>query len=141
MRCELCGKNNATVFGKIFINDELVEAYICQDCAKNDVVQDELSLFFDDYSERICVCGTNFSDIKQSGFVGCPMCYQTFSQELTPLISSLHGAVVNQGKKPLTKIEKLERQIDEAVANKFYELAVKLNDELKKLKGEVDAKF
>lgn len=136
MKCELCGLNNATIFKKIYNGDIEKDAYICSSCAKQDDFEEISELFFDSNSEKVCDCGTNFSDIKQSGFVGCQKCYETFINELNPLILSLHGSSINQGKKPLTKIEKLERQIDEAVANKFYELAVKLNDELKILKGD-----
>lgn len=136
MKCEKCGKNNATIFSKININDITEEAYICSVCAKEDGIVDELSLYFHDNDEKFCSCKTTFAEIKQSGFVGCPNCYQTFKEELLPIISSLHGNIKNQGKRPLTKIEKLEQQIDEAVKNKFYELAIKLNDELKSLKGD-----
>ena len=136
MKCELCGINNATIFKKISINDLEKESYICADCANQDEFDNLSSVLFEGITEKVCECGTSFVDIKQSGFVGCQKCYTTFIDELTPVISSLHGSVSNQGKKPLTKIEKLEKQIDEAVANKFYELAVKLNDQLKILKGD-----
>jgi len=136
MKCEKCGKNQASIFTKKLIDGEDKEVYICAQCAGENGVNDDLSVFFEDEREKVCQCGTTFSEIKQSGFVGCPQCYQTFKQELLPIISSLQGCVVNHGKRPLTKIERLEKQIDDAIANHFYELAVKLNEELAKLKEE-----
>lgn len=136
MKCEKCGKNCASVFVKVNTDGVEQDVYICQNCASQNGLKDDLSVLFEENNEKVCQCGTTFSEIKQSGFVGCPQCYNTFRQELLPIISVLQGSVTNHGKKPLTKIQRLEKQIDNAISNRFYELAVKLNEELARLKGD-----
>lgn len=133
MLCEKCGKNTATNFKKL---EDGKEIYICQECLDNIEALMDLKIFLSpEDGKKKCICGTTFIEISESGIVGCQNCYKTFKKELAPIISKIHTGEVHMGKRPLSKIEKLELQIDDAMKNKFYDLAVKLSDELRELKG------
>lgn len=133
MLCEKCGKKTATVFKKLENGDEV---YICDDCNANfDSLQNLKVFLSSNDGEKKCVCGTTFLEISESGLVGCKNCYQTFHDELEPIILKIHTGEKHIGKKPMTKIERLEKQIEDAMKNRFYDLAVKLSDELNILKG------
>ena len=133
MLCEKCGKKTATVFNKLENGDEI---YICEDCNSNfDSLQNLKVFLSSNDEEKKCVCGTTFLEISESGLVGCEKCYETFKNELEPIISKIHTGALHTGKKPMTKIERLEKQIEDAMKNRFFDLAVKLSDELNLLKG------
>lgn len=53
--------------------------------------------------KRCELCGLSFSDIVHSGKVGCPLCYTTFREELTPTVNSIHGAEKHKGRHPHCK--------------------------------------
>lgn len=136
MLCEKCGKKTATIFKKL---DTANEIYICDECNSNIDSLQELKVYLSSADgEKKCICGTTFLEISESGILGCEKCYKTFQSELEPIISKIHTGSRHAGKRPLSKIERLEKQIDDAMKNKFYDLAIKLNDELKSLKGELN---
>lgn len=131
MMCEKCGHQEATIFVKANGTDE--EYYICSDCAKERQLGESLGLLSSINDTKVCTCKTSLQEIKESGFVGCPKCYETFREELLPIISSLHGHLVHKGKKMLSKTENLKMQIEKAKQNKFFSLAEKLEKELMEL--------
>lgn len=134
MMCEKCGNKEATVF--LSSDSTNKEYYICSDCAKERQFGRSLGLFESADSTKVCTCKTSLQEIKESGFAGCPKCYETFREELYPVISSLHGHLVHKGKKLLSKVEKLKMQIEKAKENRFFSLAEKLKKELLTLTGE-----
>lgn len=92
-------------------------------------------------------CGCSFSDIVREGKVGCSECYRTFYDKLLPSIQRIHGKIKHSGKISPTspgqskietseeKIEKLTARMNEAVSVQDFELAAKIRDEIKALKG------
>lgn len=130
MKCEKCGVSEATTF--VRTTDK--EYYICSDCAKERQLGENLGLL-SSTDTKVCVCKTSLQEIKESGFVGCSKCYETFKDELLPIISSLHGHLVHKGKKMLSKVDNLKMQIEKAKQNKFFSLAEKLEKELLELEG------
>ena len=132
MLCEKCFKKVATTFKKINENEEI---YICNDCASNlDQLQNLKVVLSTEKGEKSCKCGTTFFEISESSLVGCKDCYKTFESELAPIISKIHSGSVHVGKRPVSKIEKLETQIENAMKNRFYDLAKKLSEQLETLK-------
>ena len=138
MFCEKCGKNEATVFVSKVIEDSVQEFYICSSCAKERELTAKLGLFNNQNNKKVCSCGTTFEEIGQSGYVSCPECYQTFKDELEPVISSMHNSLIHIGKRPCSKIESLKSQIQKAYENNFISLAKKLEGELKQLEGDYE---
>lgn len=132
MKCEKCGQKEATVF----VNNQNKEYYICSSCSVERQLGESLGLLGGVNGTKVCSCKTSLQEIKESGFVGCAKCYETFKEELLPIISSLHGHLVHKGKKKFSKIENLKMQIEMARQNKFFSLAEKLERELMELKRE-----
>lgn len=160
MMCENCGKNPATTHLKTVVNGVVHENHLCSYCAANGGYTNvgELSLtnmlasMFGEsissgkpVSKRCECCGASFSDIAQSGRVGCSECYTTFKNELLPSLNRLHGKAIHIGsvpeeeKKEQTSYEKinlLKVKLAEAIKAEEFENAAKLRDEIRSLEGE-----
>jgi len=92
-------------------------------------------------SVKACAgCGLSFAQFRQVGRLGCAHCYLTFEQELTTLIERAQsGARHHCGKTPRRSgasldrdllIQRLARELDQAVAAEQYERAAELRDHL-----------
>ncbi|MGM0442088.1 MAG: UvrB/UvrC motif-containing protein [Elusimicrobiota bacterium] len=165
MLCELCNKRKATVLIKKIDNGEKIEYNLCEKCAsqisrpeinlkelQKDIfssISDMLAGFSslesyetepDKITSKKCPgCGLTFKEFQDSGQFGCPECYQTFSDELIPLLKRLQGSVQHAGKSPpgkkkLTEINKLREELDNAVAKEDYERAAVIRDKIKEVK-------
>jgi protein arginine kinase activator len=88
-------------------------------------------------------CGLTFAQFRQTGRVGCAMCYTAFEAELSPLIErAQNGGTHHGGKTPQRAgisidrqmlIQRLVKELDHAVAAEQYERAAKLRDRLSSL--------
>ncbi len=162
MLCEKCGKNHATTHIRSVVNGVVSEKNLCGYCAAsegynniggNSLSQMLASMLGDvgvsDNSaklHRCSCCGATFSDIAESGKVGCPQCYQTFYDELLPYLKRVHGSIRHTGKIPnraplavtQTKdtVETLRMQLNRLVREEKYEEAAVIRDKIKKLEGE-----
>lgn len=91
-------------------------------------------------------CGMNFSSFSQNGVLGCPDCYESFARELSPMIErAQNGGTSHGGKCPRRggvaideklRIQRLFRQLEDAVAAEQYEKAAQLRDQLRELQPE-----
>ena len=184
MLCQNCGKKEATVRYTQIINGSKSEINLCQLCAKKLGVEsfnfnmpmnfaDFLSDFFNSYenemlpsfikeASRCNSCDTHYDEFVQTGLLGCPDCYDTFSDRLDPLLRKLQGSVKHKGRgissskakninikkedkkekiKPLKKeanlvedkLVKLNNDLKDAIKEERYEDAAKIRDEIKKL--------
>ena len=160
MMCDNCGKNPATTHLKTVVNGVVHENHLCSYCAANQgygnigklSLTNMLASMFGEsissgkpISKRCECCGASFSDIAQSGRVGCSECYNTFRQELMPSLNRLHGKAVLIGNAPYEqkpeetvqdKIKKLKAQLSDAIKAEEFENAAKLRDEIRALEGE-----
>lgn len=161
MMCEKCGKNPATTHLKTVLNGVVHENHLCSYCAANEgygnigtlSLTNMLASMFGEsvsrgkpISKRCECCGASFSDIAQSGRVGCSECYTTFRNELIPSLNRLHGKAIHIGNTPSSekaeetpeeKIKNLKNKLSEAIAAEEFENAAKLRDEIRKLEGEM----
>ena len=90
-----------------------------------------------------------FGSFTQTGVLGCPDCYESFPRELSPLIErAQNGGTSHAGKCPrrggasideTLRIQRLFRQLEDAVAAEQYEKAAKLRDQLRELRPETGA--
>ena len=88
----------------------------------------------------------NFSSFTQNEVLGCPDCYDSFARELSPMIErAQNGGTSHAGKCPRRggasldeklRIQRLGRQLEDAVAAEQYEKAAKLRDQLRELEPE-----
>lgn len=171
MLCEKCKKRTATVFYNENINGKIRSYSLCGECAaklrEKGELQDITSMigsFADPFSElhdqlfsgffgmpapkvlhsaKTCPrCGTSYSEIAESGKVGCPECYNAFADEFSGLIQSIHGTTSHTGNVPsrhramkerTERLKALKKELAEAVQKEEYEHAAELRDEIRKL--------
>lgn len=96
-------------------------------------------------SKTCPLCGSTFGDFVNSGKAGCPMCYETFENELLPSIQRIHGRTAHTGQAPARfrvenekkqKIAAMEKELKEAIAAEQYEKAAELRDSLREIRGQ-----
>ena len=171
MLCEKCKKRTATVFYNENMNGKVRSYSLCGECAsklrEKGELQDITSMigsFADPFSElhdqlfsgffgmptfkslqpekKCPTCAASYAEIAKSGRVGCPDCYETFSDELSGLIQSVHGTTSHTGNVPSRhramkeRCEILKRrraELQEAIAKEDYERAATLRDEIRSL--------
>lgn len=169
MLCQICKKKVATITITKVIGEQKTELYLCKDCAA--VFSDKFSIYplpqfnFNDlltgllkaidlYSKEEGIvpaqeikcknCGSTYEEFKQSGKLGCSVCYHDFREQLTPLLRRLHGNSEHIGKIPrrdrgklykIKKIKQLRKELQEVVIKEDYEKAAKIRDEILKLEG------
>ena len=172
--CEKCKKRTATVFYNENLNGKVRSYSLCGECAaklreKGELQEvtsmigsfaDPFSALHDDLfggffgmpamkaisTEKKCEgCGCTYSDIAESGRVGCPACYTTFRDELSRTIRSIHGTTAHTGSVPsrhraqqerAEQLKRLKAELQEAVQKEDYERAASLRDEVRRLQAE-----
>jgi len=153
MICERCQQKSASVHLQQIINGKKTERHFCKECAAQFEMPISLEQFFQGFlgsfessphtAEVTCPeCGFSYKRFKDSGRLGCKVCYPTFRDELVLLLKHLHGSSEHQGKFPkkagaelLSKrrIETLRHQLNKAVESEEYEEAARLRDEIRQL--------
>lgn len=176
MLCEECGQHEATVRETVIINGKPIEKNLCEQCAQrlgltpmthHAALHELVKQFVDDPDEPIAkaieptcpTCSMTYSRFKQTGLLGCGLCYKAFEAQIGPLIERAHeGATHHVGKIPRSALERsrsggpdrlevllgtteerirrmseLRRLLDEAVRAEQFERAAALRDELTRL--------
>ncbi len=166
MYCEECKLRPATVHVAQMINGQKTESHLCEQCAsqKGTIVFGDKQLSISNLlgsflggnyaipetmtpvQEIVCPnCGTKFSDIRQTGKLGCAQCFTAFEQELEPSLRRIHGNRQHVGKIPLRggekvmrkrQLEGLKQHLQEAVAREEYEKAAEIRDQIKQMEKE-----
>ena len=170
MLCDECGKNEAHIHIVQIGPNGRMEKNLCEECAagygtsmfasqqKSMSVDDFLKGVFSSASETdsaapgrhhelVCPnCGMSYQDFHDTGKIGCSICYDTFRQQLEPLLRRVHGSSVHSGKIPHRsggalemkhEIEVLRRNLQEAVRQEEYEKAAEYRDRIRVLEKEL----
>lgn len=92
-------------------------------------------------------CSQTFAEFREKSLLGCPVCYKTFEQPLSPLLERAHeGGTHHIGKVPRragvgeqrqVALQRLRRQLDDAVVAEDYELAARLRDDILQIEQEI----
>ena len=99
MGCYLCGKKSSVVVA-IVKNDKIKIMNLCENCLKNLNIEN-ISKRKGNAGGNVCPeCGYSFEDFKETGFLGCPFCYEYFSPEIKEYLSKIHYSFVYKGKFP-----------------------------------------
>ena len=162
MLCQKCGKNPATTHIKTVINGKVTEQNLCSNCASSNgysgfksgsisnllasMLVQSLTTHPQSMGMRCSCCGSAFSDIAETGKVGCAKCYEEFSEELLPYLKRIHGSVHHNGKVAghtelvvadvTDTIGELKAKLAKLVAAEKYEEAALVRDEIKRMEGE-----
>ncbi len=172
MLCQKCGKNDAMIHFTKVVNGYVEEMHLCSLCAETN---EEMALGLDmpfpfqklftgligfsnenkkdiDNSYEVerdgltCECGLTYKKLKEIGRFGCALCYETFKEELEPLIKGIHGHTKHEGKMPSRisetsffekTIETLQNELQDAIRIENFERAALLRDEIKDLRQKM----
>jgi len=159
MQCSICKEKPATVHLTQIVGDKMQKLDLCEECAKSKGVNDPAGFALADLmlglgasqeleqaaggTEVKCGrCVFTQADFKKSGRLGCPECYQTFSEGLNGLLKSMHKGTRHVGKAPealkasrdnADKLKTLQKKLAKAIESENFEEAAQLRDEIKQL--------
>ena len=132
MLCQNCGKNEANIRYTQIVNGEKKEMFLCEECANKKGIGDfKMSIpmnfsnflgdFFNDYEDGLSLpsfvkektqkclnCGQSYDEFLKTGILGCPECYDAFSDRLDKILKNIQGHTVHTGRKPLNIEKELE---------------------------------
>lgn len=157
MLCDDCKKRQAKMEYAEMVDGELLTWNLCEECAKKRGVTQSLAPFAGplvsivmsllgegaeapggEPDGRVCAqCGLSYADFKTTGKLGCGACYESFHEDLLPLLRRIHGSTEHTGKLPSCvedvrverrEIRRLRRDLDSAVRREEYERAAELRD-------------
>ncbi len=168
MNCDECKHNLATVHLTEMYNGQKNEMHLCASCAakKGAMMFDPSQFnmpnllggflsgpqavqgFANTTPMAACkTCGISFLDIRNTGKLGCPDCYQAFAEELESSLKRIHGNSQHTGKIPLRsgentrvkrRIEELKEQLQSAIMAEDYEKAAEIRDMMKEIEKKLD---
>ena len=157
MICEVCKKNEATVKLIGIIDGNKTEGHLCAECVEKhkqqmraEGMQSMLSAIISSARKsarqyeglRCSNCGLSYDEFRKTSRLGCAHCYEDFRVQLKPLLTRLHGRTRHEGRIPErvgeelkrnSRLEKIRREMEVAVACEDFEQAAALRDELKSL--------
>ncbi|PWU15299.1 MAG: excinuclease ABC subunit B [Verrucomicrobia bacterium] len=157
MICCVCKEREAKVFLSSIDGDKMQKVDLCEECAKAKGVTETTGFSLADLllglgaSQEIeqagggvqvkCArCGFTQADFKKAGRLGCPECYNTFSEALEGLLKTMHKGLRHIGKVPeslrasrdLTdRLKLLQKKLSKAIEAENFEEAATLRDEIK----------
>jgi protein arginine kinase activator len=164
MLCCVCKQKEATVHLTQIAQEKMQKVDLCEDCAKekgvmNDPgafsladmllglgVSQELEQAAGGVQLKCPACGFTQADFKKAGRLGCPACYETFSEGLEGLLKTMHKGTRHKGKIPLAlrgsqglrdKIIALQKKLEKAVLDEDFEQAAQVRDEIKTAKAKL----
>lgn len=89
-------------------------------------------------------CGYTRKLWRHTGRLGCPVCYETFGEDIAPVLSKMHRGVTHVGRVPRSRIspawidhrlKHLSQQLSAAIREERYEDAAETRDEMLSLKN------
>jgi len=161
MKCEICGKNDATVFIKHVGSGAVKKLHACAECAEEKGLDVQLPIpllvdfLFGPNGERqspratggkTCpVCNMRRSHFRKTSLFGCPACYEAFPEEVAPFLEGLPDGGSHVGKVParemlMAEVAGLEKRLRNSVSAQNYEEAAQLRDRLRDAKLHVGKK-
>jgi len=174
VKCDLCDAE-ATVHETQIVNGQVMVRRLCERHAAENGLTGVAATHVSSPSATVVLsmnkpgsalrcetCGLSYAAFRQHGLLGCPSCYETFEDKLSPLIERAHqGGTHHIGKTPrrmlaaaqdgdVQAIERvlggareraerfalLRKQLEEALASEQYERAAVLRDELRRFDAQ-----
>ncbi len=164
--CMKCNKSFATVKLTRIVNGRVEELNLCQSCAAEiSPYQKKLAgaqanldsilagLLANEKEKKHTTdvditcrgCGLPFATYRESLFLGCADCYDSFGEHLLADLRKFHGSTRHQGKVPKRfqsritmqrDIRQIRKQMEEAIEQDNFELAAQLRDKIKSLENQ-----
>jgi len=162
MICDECNHNAAAFHSIKIINGLKFERHLCAKCqsesSQRENLPQGLSGLFSNFSSlagatpnppsrrtiKTCPkCSITMPEVLKTGFLGCPHCYDTFTDVLMPMIQKVQNSTFHKGKTPNTRgahkhtpameIARLKAELARAVGLENYEEAAAIKATLTEL--------
>jgi protein arginine kinase activator len=158
MRCDNCGRNESAIQLTQVENNEMKVLHLCEECAAERGVELEtqksnapLADFLAQIGKvpdapnlgKCPSCGMTAAHLRQTGRLGCSVCYTHYDEHLRSLLRRLHGGTKHVGKvmspaggddgERTARILSLRRSLQRAVEAEDFEFAASLRDQLRQL--------
>ncbi|MDR0532791.1 MAG: UvrB/UvrC motif-containing protein [Verrucomicrobiales bacterium] len=154
MICEKCHASEATVFLTQIVEGEMRKVDLCEKCAREMGVNQSAGFSLTDLllkgstfqaktKVKSCpVCGFSEQELRKTGRLGCPKCYEVFTDIVKEALHDAQRASHHTGKIPHnlqkqieteSQRQDLEQALAEAIHSENYEQAAQLRDQLKSL--------
>ncbi|MBU8732930.1 UvrB/UvrC motif-containing protein [Cytobacillus oceanisediminis] len=176
MICQECNQRPATLHFTKVVHGEKAEFHLCEKCAQekgemfmlgsgsgfsiNNLLAGLLNIqpafqesgqdaFQQEKVLQCEQCSLTFQQFIKVGRFGCANCYETFKDQLNPILRRLHsGNFSHSGKIPARiggtihlrrNIDDLKNNLKEMIAKEEFERAAELRDEIRKLEKQLNA--
>jgi protein arginine kinase activator len=159
MLCDNCGSEPAKIHYKEIKDNQVTEFHLCESCAVEKGIQVphkkqsfSISNILTGMTEEggtesgTCgACGLTYEEFRDGGRLGCSTCYETFREQIKPLLRRIHGSNVHMGKSPRSsqgvfekrrEIEGMKVALNHAIECEDFEKAAELRDRIKDLERE-----
>jgi protein arginine kinase activator len=164
MQCDNCGDRPAAIHLTQIVDNSVTTVHLCEECAAEKGVQTGASVSkypLADFlasvgkgaaaalppggEDRACsFCHGTLGDFRETGRLGCPHCYESFSTHLRDLLRRIHGSSQHVGEVYLTPaagaegdedrvLLELREKLHRAVETEDFELAAELRDRIRVL--------
>lgn len=163
MKCEHCDKREATVHLTEIKKGVKQEMHLCEHCASEKGLPGKAHFSISELLagitssspkkqgkevREVCCshCELSLSQFQSSGRFGCPECYESFKDDILPLVVKIHDSSQHVGKVPRrvtsdvslqTDIRKLNMELRKTIKSEDYEKAAELRDRIKKLEDSL----
>lgn len=146
MLCDNCGRNKANIKYTENINGQRREMHLCEECSRKLGIMSKINFhmttdfpsffgslledfeelesvpLFNEVKKSVCdSCNTSFDEIINTGKMGCPNCYDVFSERLDPLLKRIQGANRHVGRIAKEIDNEIKNGDSEKQANKLSE--------------------
>lgn len=156
MECQLCQQREATVHIKQVQDGDAREMHVCAECAAQHGLEGVSPIELTDFlfgvnaareeprspadDKRCRVCGFTGKEFKKRSRVGCSDCYETFAEDVQPLLASMHRGDQHIGKVPSAErkgydLMRLEQEMASAVQVQDFETAARCRDRIRQIEG------
>ncbi len=166
MKCEKCEKREATVHLTEIKEGAKKEMHPCEQCASEKGLPGKTHFSISDLlagittasqkkqtqkeqkEVRCSSCDLTLSQFQSSGRFGCADCYESFKDDILPLVQKIHDSRQHVGKMPkrvtrkvsmLTEVRRLQLDLRKVVKSEEYEKAVAIRDQIKTLEETLAA--
>ena len=169
MQCENCGEREAVIHLTQIVDNSVTTTHLCEPCAAEKGVETGASVAkvpLGDFLASLgkggaagepseagldvpCpACGATLRDFRQTGRLGCAVCYVAFEGHLRDLLRRLHGSTHHEGEayRPegtvpaagtvaprSSPLDELRERLKRAVETENFELAAELRDRIRVL--------
>jgi len=156
--CQICKQREATVHYTRILNQQKVEMYVCEQCAreKNELKINIPNLIsgimgFNPIGElheqpvamaKCGKCGMTIQELNKTGMLGCTNCYKVFGDSIQATLKGIHGNVKHHGKihvkisgkiKEANNLRLLKEDLQKCISREEYEQAAIIRDKIRAL--------